>query len=159
MRVPATSAHHVTARSPAVVDVTEVFSRKEIDRAYWSQRSTLGLSRGCRTHAASNPATVVPCSWQATRLGRAGGRVIRRYEHTAPGDLIHVDIKKLGNIPDGGRHKIHGRAVGSRHSTRSAPIPDNSRGSRAKLGYAYPHNAVDDHSRLAYTEILPDETK
>ena len=70
-----------------------------------------------------------------------------------------MDIQKLGNIPDGGGHKIHGRAAGSRNSTRSAPIPTNSTGKRAKLGYAYLHNAVDDHSRLAYTEILPDQTK
>jgi transposase InsO family protein len=92
-------------------------------------------------------------------LDRATGRVVRRYEHTAPGDLVHVDIKKLGNIPDGGGHRIHGRAVGNRNNTRSAPIPNNSAGTRAKLGYAYLHNAVDDFSRLAYTEILPDETK
>jgi transposase InsO family protein len=94
-----------------------------------------------------------------THLDRATGRVIRRYEHAAPGDLVHVDIKKLGNIPDGGGHRIHGRAQGSRNNTRSAPIPNNSTSSRAKLGYSYLHNAVDDHSRLAYTEILPDETR
>jgi transposase InsO family protein len=92
-------------------------------------------------------------------LDRATGQAVRRYEHAAPGDLIHVDIKKLGNIPDGGGHKIHGRAIGNRNSTRSAPIPNNSTSKRAKLGYSYLHNAVDDHSRLAYTEILPDETK
>jgi hypothetical protein len=94
-----------------------------------------------------------------THLDRSTGRVIRRYEHDAPGDLVHVDIKKLGNIPDGGGHKIHGRAQGNRNNTTSAPIPNNSKGTRAKLGYSYLHNAVDDHSRLAYTEILADETK
>ena len=92
-------------------------------------------------------------------LDRATGRVVRRYERARPGELVHVDIKKLGNIPDGGGHKVHGRATGSRHSTRSAPIVNNSTSPRAKLGYSYLHNAVDDHSRLAYTEILPDETK
>ena len=94
-----------------------------------------------------------------SHLDRATGRVVRRYEHDAPGDLVHVDIKKLGNIPDGGGHKVHGRATGSRNSTRSAPITNNSTSRRAKLGYSYLHNALDDHSRLAYTEILPDETK
>jgi hypothetical protein len=92
-------------------------------------------------------------------LDRATGRVIRRYEHSAPGEMVHVDIKKLGNIPDGGGHKIHGRAAGSRNNTRSAAIPNNSTSPRARLGYSYLHNAVDDHSRLAYTEILPDERK
>jgi transposase InsO family protein len=92
-------------------------------------------------------------------LDRVTATPVRRYEHTQPGQLVHVDIKKLGNIPDGGGHKIHGRVAGSRHSTRSAPIANNSTSPRAKLGYSYLHNAVDDHSRLAYTEILPDETK
>lgn len=92
-------------------------------------------------------------------LDRATGRVVRRYEHAQPGDLVHVDIKKLGNIPDGGGHKIHGRAAGSRNSTRSAPIANTGSGPRAKFGYCYLHNAIDDHSRLAYTEILPDERK
>ena len=74
-------------------------------------------------------------------------RTIRRYEHDQPGDLVHVDIKKLGNIPDGGGHKVLGRAAGRRNS-----------GLRGH-GYAYLHNAVDDHSRLAYTEILTDERR
>jgi len=92
-------------------------------------------------------------------LDRATAVVVRRYERDRPGELVHVDIKKLGNIPDGGGHRVHGRAIGRRNSTRSAPIANNSPGPRAKLGYSYLHNAVDDHSRLAYTEILPDETK
>jgi hypothetical protein len=92
-------------------------------------------------------------------LDRATAQPVRRYEHPEPGDLVHIDIKKLGNIPDGGGHRVHGRALGSRHSTRSAPIVNNSTSARSKLGYSYLHNAVDDHSRLAYTEILPDERK
>ncbi|WP_312856696.1 IS481 family transposase [Arthrobacter mobilis] len=68
----------------------------------------------------------------------------RRYEHAAPGDLVHVDIKKLGRIPDGGGHRALGRAKGRRNR-------------RPGTGYAYLHHAVDDHSRLAYSEILPDE--
>jgi transposase InsO family protein len=93
-------------------------------------------------------------------LDRGTGRVIRRYEHDAPGDLVHVDIKKLGNIPDGGGHKVHGRVIGGRNSAAHRN-PHRARrvGGRPNLGYSYLHNAVDDHSRLAYTEILPDETK
>lgn len=86
-------------------------------------------------------------------------RRVHRYEHPTPGALIHVDVKKLGNIPDGGGWRIHGRAQGNRHRTASAPIPNNSTSSRSKLGYSYLHTALDDHTRLAYTEILPDETK
>ncbi|MCX4748826.1 IS481 family transposase [Kitasatospora sp. NBC_01287] len=80
-----------------------------------------------------------------THLDRATGRAIRRYEHDAPGDLVHVDIKKLGNIPDGGGHQVLGRQAG--------------RKTRSGTGYSYLHNAVDDHSRLAYSEILTDERK
>jgi transposase InsO family protein len=78
-------------------------------------------------------------------VDRATGRVIRRYERDKPGELVHVDIKKLGNIPDGGGHKALGRAVGRKNRTNA--------------GYSYLHTAVDDHSRLAYSEIHPDEKK
>ena len=95
-----------------------------------------------------NPATVhrVLTRYKLARLAhldRATGQVIRRYEHAAPGDLVHVDIKKLGNIPDGGGHKTLGRQAGRKNRTGA--------------GYSYLHNAVDDHSRLAYSEILTDE--
>lgn len=80
-----------------------------------------------------------------THLDRATGHVIRRYERQRPGELVHVDIKKLGNIPDGGGHKTLGRQAG--------------RKTRSGAGYSYIHTAVDDHSRLAYSEILTDERK
>ena len=80
-----------------------------------------------------------------THLDRATGAVIRRYERERPGELVHVDIKKLGNIPDGGGHKTLGRQAG--------------RKTRSNVGYSYIHTAVDDHSRLAYSEILSDEKK
>jgi transposase len=72
-------------------------------------------------------------------------RVVVRYERDRPGELIHVDIKKQGRIPTGGGWRVHGRAaVDSKH-----------RGD----GYDFIHAAVDDRSRLAYAEILPDERK
>ncbi len=112
-----------------------------------------------------SPSTVhrVLARYQLARLrhvDRATGQPIRRYEHPAPGDLIHVDIKKLGNIPDGGGHKVHGRTVGHRNSSAHRdPARPRKVAGRANLGYSYLHNAVDDHSRLAYTEILTDETQ
>ncbi|WP_159043923.1 DDE-type integrase/transposase/recombinase, partial [Streptomyces sp. NRRL S-1521] len=75
-------------------------------------------------------------------MDRPTGTVIRRYERERPGELVHVDVKKLGRIPDGGGHKVHGREAGR-------PI----RG----MGFDYLHSAVDDHSRVAYTEIHGDE--
>lgn len=67
-----------------------------------------------------------------------------------------VDIKKLGRIPDGGGDRAVGRQAGHRHRTRTPGKTLDARG-RSHVGYSYPHNAVDDHSRLAYSEILPDE--
>jgi transposase InsO family protein len=80
-------------------------------------------------------------------LDRPTGRVIRRYERAHPGELVHVDVKKLGRIPSGGGHRVHGRDS-AQHRTR-----DRVRGP----GYDYIHAAVDDHSRLAYAEVLADE--
>lgn len=93
-----------------------------------------------------------------THLDRATARVIRRYEHPAPGDLIHVDVKKLGNIPTGGGHRAVGRAAGQRHRT-ATPGKTLDLNGNSHVGYAYLHTALDDHSRLAYSEILSDERK
>ncbi|MBB6546991.1 IS481 family transposase [Nonomuraea rubra] len=77
-------------------------------------------------------------------LDRPTGQPIRRYERARPGELVHVDVKKLGRIPDGGGWRIHGRDQRSHHPSRT-------------IGFDYIHSAVDDHSRLAYSEVLPDE--
>jgi transposase InsO family protein len=103
-------------------------------------------------HLGLHPSTVhkVLVRYRMARLDwrdRATGRVIRRYEHDRPGDLVHVDVKKLGRIPDGGGHKMLGRVAGEKNTRRG------------KIGYWYLHNAVDDHSRLAYSEICSDERK
>ena len=81
------------------------------------------------------------------------GEVIRaskltavRYERSRPGELVHVDVKKLGRIPDGGGWKSRGRTIGK-----------TAKQKKAKIGFDYVHSMVDDHTRLAYSEILPDE--
>ena len=74
------------------------------------------------------------------RLHRVTRRQLR-YEHPAPGDLLHIDVKKLGRIPEGGGHRVRGR---------SAATPRTR-------GLDYLHVAVDDHSRYAYVAVLPDE--
>ena len=83
-------------------------------------------------------------------MDRPTGRVIRRYERARPGELVHVDIKKLGKIPDGGGWRMLGRTAGKKNN--------NGMGSN-RVGYGFIHSAVDDHSRLAYSEILADERK
>jgi hypothetical protein len=77
-------------------------------------------------------------------MDRPTGQVIRRYQKDRPGELIHVDIKKLGRIPQGGGWRARGRG------------PGVARGS-GRAGYGYIHAAIDDHSRLAYAEVLNDE--
>jgi transposase InsO family protein len=82
-----------------------------------------------------------------------------RYEKTRPGELVHVDIKKLGRIPDGGGWRAHGR--GSAQDRAAGVIRDRAAraGAAGSRGYAFLHHAVDDHSRLAYSEILADERR
>ena len=77
-------------------------------------------------------------------LIRASKSTAVRYERARPGELVHMDVKKLGRIPDGGGWRIHGRH-------------NRARDRKARLGFDYVHSVVDDHSRLAYSEILPDE--
>lgn len=86
-------------------------------------------------------------------IDRATGLPVRtprivRYEKQAPGELVHIDIKKLGRIPDGGGHRMLGTAGRK-----------NSGYGKHGRGYAFLHHAVDDYSRLAYSEILTDEKK
>ena len=91
-----------------------------------------------------------PLTWTDPATGvqiKRARRKTNSYVHEAPGDLVHVDIKKLGRIPDGGGWRVVGRQAGRKNS--------GSRGT----GYWYIHNAVDDCTRLGYSELLEDERK
>lgn len=79
---------------------------------------------------------------------RASRRTQVRYEREQPGDLIHIDVKKLGRIPDGGGWRLDGP---------DAIDHDRNRDRAQRLGFDYVHVAVDDHSRLAFARVLPDE--
>ncbi len=92
-------------------------------------------------------------------LDRATHTPIRRYEHAEPGDLVHLDVKKLGKIPDGGGWRKLGRTIGNRNSQAHKPTTDRNGYGNPVRGYHYLHTALDDHSRLAYTELLTDERK
>ena len=89
-------------------------------------------------------------------LDRGSGAPVRRYERARPGELVHVDVKKLGNIPDGGGWRTVGIAQGLKNKRATTSL---RKGSHPVIGYSYLHTALDDHSRLACTEILPDERK
>jgi len=86
------------------------------------------------------------------RLGRLGLEPARRYEHSRAGELVHIDVKKLGRISRGAGHRVHG---GLQHYTgRHLDAAGRLRGS---AGWEFVHIAVDDYSRLAYAEVLADE--
>ena len=83
-----------------------------------------------------------------SHIDRPTGRVIRRYERPHPGDLVHLDVKKVGKVPPGGGWRAHGRSN----------TPSRGSKKRPRVGYSYLHVAIDDHSRLAYVEALDNET-
>jgi transposase InsO family protein len=87
------------------------------------------------------------------RLGRLGLEQPVRYEHSRPGELVHVDVKRLGRI-EGGAGK-RARDGLRKHYVRSYTDRDGKR--RLTVGWEYVHVCVDDYSRLAYAEVLPDE--
>jgi transposase InsO family protein len=101
------------------------------------------VARVLRRHRTPPLAACDPVTGQVIRACR---RSANRYEHDRPGSLVHVDVKKLGRIPDGGGWRALGRAATVDQRHKKVPI-----------GYDYVHAAVDDHSRLAYAEILGDE--
>ena len=79
------------------------------------------------------------------QLDRVTCQPVRRFEMTRPGELVHIDIKKLGRIPRGGGWRVHGRA--------HPPIPQG----RDRVGYAFVHSAIDAYTRVAYSEVLGNE--
>jgi transposase len=86
------------------------------------------------------------------KLGRLGLEPAQRYERDRPGELIHIDVKKLGRIQGGSGHRIAGRP---RKNPRKR---DLSGVDRCTVGWEYVHVAIDDATRLAYVEVLADET-
>jgi transposase InsO family protein len=132
---------------------------RQIVRLRWRHR--LGpVQIGGRLGLASSTvhAVLVRCRInRLSRIDRVTGGPIRRYEHDHPGSLIHVDVTKLGRIPDGGGHRFVGRRQGEKNR---AATPDRPRNKHRNplLGTAFVHTVIDDHSRVAYAEICDDET-
>ena len=87
------------------------------------------------------------------RLGRLGLEQPSRYERSRPGELVHVDVKKLGRIEGGAGKRVYNDQRRRSHATYT----DRDGHRRGRKGWEYVHIAVDDHSRLAYAEVLPDE--
>jgi transposase len=113
----------------------------------WRQSHRVGPHRiGWALGEARSTVSAVLARHQLPRLAeldRPSGQVVR-YQRQRPGELVHVDIKAQGRIPNGGGHRLLGRA-------------DGRRDRRVKTGYDYLHVAVDDRTRLAYVEALADQ--
>ena len=105
--------------------------------------STVG--RILARHQVPHLSAIDPITGQAVRSSR---RSPNRYEHPTPGAMVHVDVKKLGRIPPGGGWRFHGR---------QAAVSVANRHKKIRIGYDYVHTAIDDYTRLAYSEVLPDE--
>jgi transposase InsO family protein len=96
-----------------------------------------------------------------SHVDRATGEPIRRYEHEHPGDLLHMDVKKLGKVPDGGGWRYVGREQGERNraATAARTGAPKSKYRQPLIGTCFLHTVIDDHSRVAYVEAREDETK
>jgi transposase InsO family protein len=86
------------------------------------------------------------------KLGRLGMEPAVRYERSRPGELLHIDVKKLGRIHDGAGHRVTGKRG------RYTGMRTDAEGKRRNMvGWEYVHIAIDDATRLAYVEVLENE--
>jgi len=148
--------HRQPNRTPAPVV-------RKIVHLRWKQR--LGpVQIGDRLAVSSSTvhAVLVRCRLnRLSHLDRVTGEPIRRYEHDHPGDLIHVDVKKLGKVPDGGGWRYVGRHQGKKNRSATSARTSGPRNSHGDplIGTCFLHTVIDDHSRVAYVEAHDDETK
>jgi transposase InsO family protein len=140
--------HSTPTRTGDEVEQRVVNARNEHRRGQDWLAAELGIpartvSRILRRHGLPRLCTLDPMTGEVIRSSKL---TTLRYERDRPGELVHVDVKKIGRIPDGGGWRAHGRQMGTTAAAK-----------KARIGYDYVHSMVDDHTRLAYSEILPDE--
>ncbi|GAA4083072.1 IS481 family transposase [Nocardioides kongjuensis] len=133
---------------------------RQIVRLRWRQRlGPVQIAGQLGMQASTVHAVLVRCRInRLSHIDRVTGEPLRRYEHPHPGSLIHVDVTKFGNIPDGGGHKFLSRQQ-SRANGIATALRTGERGKhyRPLIGTAFVHTVIDDHSRIAYAEICTDE--
>jgi hypothetical protein len=131
---------------------------RQIVRLRWRHRlGPVQIAGQLGVPASTVHAVLVRCRIsRLSRIDRATGEPLRRYEHDHPGSLIHVDVTKFGNIPDGGGHRFVGRPQGEANKRATAGLP-RGRDFKPRTGTAFLHTVIDDHSRVAYAEICADE--
>jgi transposase InsO family protein len=140
--------HRSPKRTSPEIEAMVLAARREHRRGQDWLGPELGVpartvSRVLRRHGAPR---LSACDPMTGELIRASKTTAVRYERDRPGELVHMDVKKVGRIPPGGGWRAHGRAMGKTSAQK-----------KARIGFDYIHSLVDDHSRLAYAEALPDE--
>jgi transposase InsO family protein len=134
---------------------------RRIVRLRWRHRlGPVQIAGRLGMQASTVHAVLVRCRInRLSHIDRVTGEPLRRYEHPHPGSLLHVDVTKFGNIPDGGGHRFLTRQQ-SKANARATARRTGERGkeSRPRIGTAFVHTVIDDHSRMAYAEICADET-
>ena len=141
--------HHSPNRTGVELEARVLQARREHRRGPDWLGPELGVpartvTRILRRHGVPRLAECDPLTGEVIRASKT---TAVRYERARPGELVHMDVKKIGRIPDGGGWRAHGRQMGSTSARK-----------KARIGFDYVHSMVDDHSRYAYSEILADET-
>jgi transposase InsO family protein len=140
--------HRMPARTAADVERLIIAARLEHRRGPDWLGPELGIAARTITRVLRrcNVPRLSDCDPLTGEIVRSSKATAVRYERARPGELVHMDVKKIGRIPDGGGWRAHGRQAGS-----------TARDRKTKVGFDYVHSLVDDHSRLAYSEILTNE--
>ena len=145
--------HHQPNRTPAPVV-------RKIVHLRWKQRlGPIQIGDRLGVPASTVHAVLVRCRLnRLSHVDRATGEPIRRYEHAQPGDLLHMDVKKLGRVPDGGGWRYVGRQQGKANRI-ATPGKPRSKWRNVLIGTCFLHTVIDDYSRVAYVEARDDETR
>jgi transposase InsO family protein len=133
---------------------------RQIVRLRWRHRlGPVQIAGRLKMQASTVHAVLVRCRInRLSHIDRVTGQPLRRYEHPHPGSLLHVDVTKFGNIPDGGGHRFLDRQQGRANGIATAQrTGQRGKHSRPLIGTAFVHPVIDDHSRVAYAEICTDE--
>jgi transposase InsO family protein len=140
--------HRVANRTPAAAVAQVVAARRELRRGPAFLAGVTGVPERTvsRILRRAGEPWLSACDPLTGQIIRASKATAVRYERNRPGELVHVDVKKFGRIPDGGGWRANGRAGSHTQAHKNA-----------RIGYDYIHAAVDDRSRLAYAEVLPNE--
>ena len=146
--------HSQHAKTPAPVV-------RKIVHLRWKQRlGAVPIAAKLNMPASTVHAVLTRCRLNRLNyIDRVTGEPARRYERERPGELIHVDVKKLGNIPDGGGWRYLGKVQGAknRSATRDRTGVSNAYG-KPRVGTCFVHTVIDDHTRIAYAECHDNET-